>query len=470
MASYEQPLANGICTDHPVPGLPFVDDEHIPIDDPAAVEAIGRHDNPGTWGRCDYNRQTGEWAAFTTDPKNPTLGWVVRWHPEHGHSVLLYRDNDATNAYSEWFNDRPLLSRLGGYWWNGTTWYRPRQLFDWASERWARREVNRPAVITAEDLLDGTGRAEQGRLARIMQLGSEQTTNELAGYQLTTRASNSAQVEQWRHDLALWASRRDDTSLPLSKCVVTLNAPELFDAALLGVEEFADRAEIAASTLRAYIARDEADIPVAQASDGPRKRWSKPVVEDWLEQRRRDPSKLGALLRPAADGEDDDYNLTPGLRALWRRLTDAMVDQLWGDGPMRRRWSRPHRNEQAVRNLSTQLGWIAALHLDSEFPFEALTAVLEDAVVCQLTSPTNRAERQAYFDRRVGQMLGWYIEHRPSHVTAVFGAIIGRAEREHDIPREYTVASLRSSIEMDGGFEGKADQLDEFLELVAPPS
>jgi len=57
-------------------------------------------------------------------------------------------------------------------------------------------------------------------------------------------------------------------------------------------------------------------------------------------------------------------------------------------------------------------------------------------------------------------MLGWFIEQRPSRVTAVFGAIIGRAEGEHAIPREYTVASLRSSIEINGGFEGRIEQLD----------
>ncbi len=108
--------------------------------------------------------------------------------------------------------------------------------------------------------------------------------------------------------------------------------------------------------LRAYIARDEADIPVPQATDGPRKRWAKPVVDDWLKQRRRDPGKVAALLNTSrGDAEDGEDTLAPGLRTLWNRLTEVIAKKLWRDGPARRRWSRPHRNEHAVRNLSSQL-------------------------------------------------------------------------------------------------------------------
>ncbi|MFC6093922.1 hypothetical protein [Saccharothrix lopnurensis] len=77
---------------------------------------------------------------------------------------------------------------------------------------------------------------------------------------------------------------------------MTLNAPELAEQSLLGVEEFAEQAGIAASTLRAYIARDEADVPLPQAVQGGRKQWARPVVQDWLEQRRRDPSTLVTVL------------------------------------------------------------------------------------------------------------------------------------------------------------------------------
>jgi hypothetical protein len=39
----------------------------------------------------------------------------------------------------------------------------------------------------------------------------------------------------------------------------------------------------------------------------------------------------------------------------YSRLTEVIAKELWRDGPVRRRWSRPHRNEHAVRNLSSQL-------------------------------------------------------------------------------------------------------------------
>ncbi len=46
-------IANGLHTDHPVPDLPFVDDSHIPVEDPEAIEATGRHAGTDMWGRFD---------------------------------------------------------------------------------------------------------------------------------------------------------------------------------------------------------------------------------------------------------------------------------------------------------------------------------------------------------------------------------------------------------------------------------
>lgn len=66
MADYIQPVANGIRTDHPYPNLPFVEDAHIPIDDPKGIESIGRIPEGSTWGRQDDDARSGEWVAFTT--------------------------------------------------------------------------------------------------------------------------------------------------------------------------------------------------------------------------------------------------------------------------------------------------------------------------------------------------------------------------------------------------------------------
>src|SRR5215472_17844507 len=82
-------VANGLRTDHPIPDLPFVDDSHIPVEDPAGIEATGRRHGGQTWGRQDRNRRAGGWLAFTTDPLRHDRAWCVRWHPDHGRAVVL---------------------------------------------------------------------------------------------------------------------------------------------------------------------------------------------------------------------------------------------------------------------------------------------------------------------------------------------------------------------------------------------
>lgn len=53
---------------------------------------------------------------------------------------------------------------------------------------------------------------------------------------------------------------------------------------MVGVAEIA---EIAASTLRAYISWEENDVPQPQATLNGRSAWTRPVAEEWAEQRRR---------------------------------------------------------------------------------------------------------------------------------------------------------------------------------------
>lgn len=447
-----EPVANGIRTDHPIPHLPFIDDSHIPIEDPEQVEALGRHAGTDMWGRYDVDSSTGEWAAFTTDPKNHAFAWLVRYHPDHGRSVTVYRDKDSASAYQEWFGDRALLSRLGGYWWDGTTWYRPRQVISYASESYMHRPVRQPTTITADDMLDGSCKAALGEVGKILQFKPE----------------GPVPMQQWRHDLAVWALRRRTRAdaLPLDQCVVTLNAPELVDAALLGIEEFAEEAGIAASTLRAYISRDEGDLPAPQTTDGSRKRWSRPVVQDWIEQRRRDPSTITSVLTG-----DAESSLSPGLRKLWTRLTKNLFAHLWDQPAARRRWSRPHRNETAVHSVAEHSAWIAALHLEQVVPFNDLAWAIEQAVLRDLASGKDFALEVGVTSLHVpmGRVLGWFIEHKPSRVPALFGSIVREAERELGIPPEITKKSLRRSVMMDGEIEDSEQRLRDFFAVAFPP-
>src|SRR6185437_14328803 len=93
-------VANGLRTDHPIPDLPFVDDSHIPVDDPAGIEAVGRRPGTDMWGREDRVGPGEGWVAFTTDPIRHDLAWFVRCHPDHGRSVVLYHDRDIASVHS----------------------------------------------------------------------------------------------------------------------------------------------------------------------------------------------------------------------------------------------------------------------------------------------------------------------------------------------------------------------------------
>jgi len=455
--TWNEPVANGLRTDHPWPNLPFVDDGHIPIEDPDAVEGLGRGAGGGLWGRCDRDEATGEWAAYTTDPKNHDFAWVLRFHPERGLSVLLYRDAAGSGAYDEWFGDKALMTRLGGYWWDGTTWFRPRQVLSFATETYMRRPVQRPTVITAADLLDDSCRPELGTVAKVAQF----------------TPGPPVPPQQWRHDLARWAQRRADRAgaLALEQCVVTLNAPELAETGLLGVEEFAAEAGIAASTLRAYIARDEADIPAPQASDGGRRRWSRPVVTDWLEQRRRDPDNAAVVLTDGGAAADDaSSSLSPALRRLWNRLTGMLLRELWEQPAARRRWARPFRNEPAVKDLAQQLGWIAAVNADAAIPVYDLAWMIQQGVLWELQRfrDTINTVGQISLTPQAGHVLGWFIEQAPGRVPGLFGAIVRDASKAPlSVPAEVVEKSLRKCLMLDGGMT--EERVDDFFAVTFPP-
>lgn len=471
MAHNKQAIANGIRTDHPIPGLPFVDDSHIPVDDPDGIERLGRDTEYGRWGRVDRDQADGEWSAYTTDPKNPELAWVVRYHPQHGRSVTVYTDPDARSVQHDWYRDRALLVRAGGYWWDGTRWYRPSQVLSYATETYMQRPARSAVSVTAADMLDRRCDPERGAVGSIMRL---------------TPTGEQVPATTWNHDLALWAQRRDHdlTQTPRSgapallHCVVTVTAPELAADTLLGPEEFAEMAGIPAPTLRGYLSRNQADLPAPQVSDGSRRRWSRPVVEDWLEQRSREPENVGAVLTddPAskADGEaetsaETNPGLPGGLRRLWARLTEALFQDLWEPPATRKRWSRQHRNERAVRALATRAGWTAALHLDSELPFEELSATLENAILWDMRRDTDPSERFADLSPQIGKMLGWFVTYKTDFVPRLFGAIVHEAQTEHGIPYDVIYRSLRLALRMDGGFSDRTEQLNELMKVAMPP-
>ncbi|WP_372404941.1 helix-turn-helix transcriptional regulator [Streptomyces luteireticuli] len=448
-----RPVANGLRTDHPVPDLPFVDDAHIPVDDRVAIEAIGRHAGEGMWGREDNDREDG-WRAFTTDRYRHDLAWCVRYHPKHGRSVLLMRDEDAAHMHMEWHYG-PLLFRLGGYWWDGTTWYRPGQVWDAASEDFDRRPVRSAITVTAADLLDDSA---QPANAQIIKIANFTADTPLPG--------------RWQDHLALWADRRkqrgDEEQLPLSRCVVKLSAPELAGDQLIGATELAELGGIAPSTLRSYISRGEGDVPPPQATISGRSAWARPVAHDWVEQRRRSPESVAATV-----AAKDNANLSIGAAEVRDRYTDEFFNRLWEPPARRKRWVVRQRNEATVREVAGELAWSVAVDLDGILPTDALAATIRHAILDELASCKDLLgdEGDPVFYAiipDVAKMLDWLIRHHPTTAQYMIGELIGDAERRFQIPRNVTAQSLRTALGLDGKLD--KDARNEFLDRVLPPT
>lgn len=464
-----RPVANGIRTDHPHPGLPFVDDSRIPVDDPAAVEAIGRRHGSDTWGRHDDLRRHGGWVAYTTAPERRDLAWVIRWHPDHGRSVLLYRNDDAPGVHID-LRSTILLWRAGGYWWDGDAWYRPAQVWDGAGEDYYERPVPGAATVTAADFLAREGNAAAGR---VLDIGD---VDPAAAYE-----------GSWADDLAAWCEHRHHDAPGLDTCVVTVTAPELAADALIGAADMARITGIAQSTLRAYISRDEADVPIPQAVIGGRGMWSRPVALEYAEQRERSDDGVTRALSSAGAGERP---VPPGEASAVSDLARLFKASLWGRKEIRSRWALRWRTQASAGEVAGVLGTEAAGYmLHRMIPSDALGMTIEHAVLDELASGADRDRSISQRDRGlhvagdddtavpestmygigigIARMLDWFVRHYPGNARHVIQSVIGEAERRLDIPRSVTERSIATALDLDGELPDEA--LSDFLRRVVTP-
>ncbi len=446
MLHHPRPLANGLHTDHPVPGLPFVDDSHIPVDDAEAIEAVGRHPGTHMWGRWDRCRRGQGWVAFTTDPTCHSVAWYVRWHPDRGRSVLLYRDEEASSVYDNWYGPQ-LLYRSGGYWWDGTTWFRPAQVWDEASEDYFRRPVPAAVSVYAADLLDGSANPARASVLTVAEVDP-----------------GAPPTSDWPNDLALWAQKGEHR--PLGECVVKLAAPELGPDQLVGVAEMADIGGLAASTLRAYISRGEGDVPDPQAAIGGRSVWSRPVAMEWAEQRRRSPEGVASAVQGGAD-------LPPGKQAIRERFSSRFFSGMWDNPSIRKRWALRWRSPDTVRELADRLSLEVATDLRNMVPVydigDTIRGAIMDDWADQRAFQLKRGDDDPGFygiNSWISRLLDWLIDHEPEVAARTIGRTIGEAQQRFEINRQLSEFSIRMAMGKTGAAH---DSRREFLDRVLSP-
>lgn len=324
------PVANGIRTDHPIPGLPFVNDSILDLEDPLAIEAIGRHTSEHMWGRTDIYDSTPEmWRAFTTDPHNTDYAWLVVNHPTNGRSVTLYLDDDIVNAYTYCAYDNggiiPLIVRAGGYWSDGEVWRRPTATYD---------------PVKGGNVWDTPEKASHwtAREARLDPLpGDEVRLPDLQSRTVGNGIPSTVNDALWRaSELKAWEEARTDRAdaLPVERCIIEIVSPELTGANLLGSTEAAELAEVGASTWRAYVARGTAPAPQRIRSGRPH--WARPIIEAHIARAERD------VLHPAPSFPEGQAS----------RAVDHIRESIYRAG---RKAFKPMHGESLRKALSGQI-------------------------------------------------------------------------------------------------------------------
>lgn len=254
--------------------------------------------------------------------------------------------------------------------------------------------------------------------------------------------------------------------------MVQLSAPELAGDQLVGVAQMAEMSGIAASTLRAYNTRGEADVPLPQAVVGGRSAWAKPVADDWIEHRSRSADSVAAAM--ATSTTDHLPVGATGIREYFRR---TFTHYLWDNPERRKRWVLRQRNEEAVGQTADELAWQVAVSLDTIIPADALATTVRLAILDEFTTGLERnrvldgqARETSFFGiaTDVATMLDWLIRHHPTTAQYTVTGLIGEAERRLEVDRDVTARSLRTALALDGKLS--EDAYDDFLQHTLPPT
>ena len=326
---------------------------------------------------------------------------------------------------------------------------RSQQVWDPVSGEYQERAVPAAVTVTVADMLATGGDAKRGRALDIAEIDLE------TGY-----------AGAWLDDLAVWAGYRVERGTP-SASVVSLSAPELAGEQLIPIAGLAEVADIAASTLRAYVARGEGEVPAPQAVIAGRAMWARPVAEEWTERRRSSAESVDAALATRVG----PFEMSPGLAALTARLTKVFFSHLWESG-WRKRWALRWRTRDAVEEVARGLSWDVAASIGRIVPLPALAvtvrhAVLDDIAEQHAGVPEGEEWSLYGITRPVARMLTWLISHDPDLGAGALGEIVADAHRRMGIPAGTTVRSLRTALHLDSDLEGEA--LNTYLDRVLAP-
>ncbi|MEU9488012.1 hypothetical protein AB0D83_30970 [Streptomyces decoyicus] len=450
------PVANGLRTDHPVPGLPFINDERLPLDNPEAIERTGRNQGKGLWGRTD-SLPGGGWVAFTTEMKNRAYAWAVHQSPEHGRTVLLIRDQDMSSLHHDWMHGHNgFLYRHGGYWWDGAAWHRPSQVVDRAYEGYDARLVKDAVTVTAADLLARPGAPGDARIAKIADFTAPEEP-----------------LPHWRDHLALWAASRPPGSLPLDRCVIDLRAPELEPVRFVDRAGLAQIAQLAPEDLpHPKYGRSKLPVPQTETSEGPR--WSRPVARDWAEQHRRVHGPQALLSGTTTFGTDQPLGLVADHQRLTKIISDSLED---AEGRKDKRVFARGRTKH--EDSAARLAWWPAVALsddtDGFIPVAALRTTLVEAVIGGLAEDVGRAGKTSRTTVSLGdirtdvvKLIDWYILREPDLTPAFFGEICLIARLRLGLDPTDVGSLLRRSLHLDSELNG--ERVDALLDLALPPS
>ncbi|WP_329171281.1 hypothetical protein [Streptomyces sp. NBC_01477] len=452
-----RPVANGTRTDHPVPGLVFINDERLPLDNPDAIERTGRNQGGGLWGRTDPTRNGG-WVAFTTEPKNPAFAWAVYQHPEYGRVVLLIEAGDLGGLHHHWVHEPAgMLFRHGGYWWAGERWHRPGLVWDGAYERNDPREVDNQLTVTAADVLKAPCNPQNAAVAKIASFTAPETP-----------------PANWHDHLALWAQLRASQPgvRPLTECVVDLHAPELAADRLVNMAGLANIAAVAEEDMPDL--RYEADkLPEPQAEADGAPWWSVPVARDWAENFHQKNGPKSLLAATTSYDTVQPVGLVDAHNRLRKNFHDDLTEQPRG----KRR--KPYMKGDDAHEAADALAWTAATTLmygqdQGLIPGGALRKVLIDAVLGHLADDvdqhggTNDGKRLGDLPADTVRMLVWYFQHRPEAAAGIFGEICLDARLRFGITPVQVGKMLRVSFHLDSDLD--SDAVRQLMDMALPPS